>query len=105
MFRTLAVAAILALLAFAPAIAGQPSATHHGGLVCFSIMSPGAAKQLPTDRQTEAQRGWIAQSSCDDMCAARRAACVTTGGFSKIDGCADVPPHEASIASCRCCGR
>jgi hypothetical protein len=48
-------------------------------------------------------------SSCDQLCAAKRAACVsleTNGAMNPVIGCADVsdPKFRGDyIASCRCC--
>lgn len=104
MLRFLTIAAILAAFAFTAAFAAeQPTASNHSGLVCFSILSPEAAKQLPADRQTEAERGWMAQSSCDAMCATRGAACVTVSGYDSADACAEIPPPPARNSTCRCC--
>jgi hypothetical protein len=86
----------LALLSCAPAAANNSAvddtAARGAGLSCFSI-------KPPRDRE----------SSCDQLCAAKEAACVglkTNGAMNPGIGCADVSnPKFISdyIASCRCC--
>jgi hypothetical protein len=94
----------LAILVFAVSKTfGESSAVHAGGLSCFSIISPAARATLPPERQAKARQGWVAQSSCDAMCAAQGGACVATGGSSGVDECATVPPDAANFAACRCC--
>ena len=107
--RSYLLAAAFALAVLGIALAGAiiplttgSAAAPHFGLVCFSILSPKAAAILSADRQAEAQRGWMKQASCDDMCAARSASCITTEGFGGLDACAAVRP-EAEISACRCC--
>jgi hypothetical protein len=75
----------------------------HVRLICFSILSPKAAKSLPDAQQADAERGWMAQASCDAMCVARSAACVTTEGFGGANACDAIVAPIAEISACRCC--
>jgi hypothetical protein len=99
---------LLALVFIAPAYAADKSSgdatTSHGAhLSCFSIISPAALATLSPERQANSRRGWIAQSSCDAMCAAQDAACVGGGAFTGVDECA-ATATASDFEVCRCCG-
>lgn len=92
---------LLALVFAAPVYAADKSSGDNTAmhLSCFSLVSPAAAK-LSAKPPAKIRKGWVAQSSCDAMCAAQGAACVGSGLVGSMDQCAGVAPD---VSACRCC--
>jgi hypothetical protein len=78
--------------------AGKDEAVGSGGLSCFSIQPPDAPTQRAAAHVPARYR------SCDELCAAKRAACTAaTGMHNPPYSCASTD-YDPSSTLCRCCG-
>jgi hypothetical protein len=90
-------------LAFAtPASAANKPAddngiVHVGGLSCFSIRAPDSPTKPETKHSPALYR------SCDELCAAKGAACTATTGMHNPPYSCATTDYDPSSTLCRCC--
>ena len=78
-------------------------AIHQGGLVCFSINPPDAPTNGPAGPRFPPQPP-PTYRSCDELCAARHAACTaTTSDMNPMRSCASTYYDPGPNTLCRCC--
>src|ERR1700759_66138 len=70
---------------------------HAGGLSCFSIRPPDA----PTKPETKSSPAL--NQSCDELCAAKGAACTATTGTRNPPYACDAQDYDPDSTLCRCC--
>ena len=93
---------LLAIVFHAPAYAagnssGASDVVRSGGLECFSIRPPNS----PTKPETK--RAPALYQSCDELCAAKGAACTAITGTRNPPYDCDAQDYDPDSTLCRCC--
>jgi hypothetical protein len=93
------IAVLLLALVCASAFAADnpPGDVHAGGMMCFSIRPPDQPTQPETKHSAALYR------SCDQLYAAKGAACTATTGSMNPPYACDSTGYDPASTLCRCC--
>lgn len=98
---------LLVLVSAAPVSAankasGASDVLHAGGLACFSIRPPDAPTNGAAGPRFPPHPPATYQS-CDELCAAKGAACTATTGTRNPPYACDATDYDPASTLCRCC--